>query len=757
MGSISYRYLLRLFGRFLLILTLTGFIFYLAIFMGLFGKIPSKKTLKSLQNNTASEIYSADSVLIGRYFVQDRTNVKYEAIAPSVIQALVATEDSRFYSHNGVDSRGLLRVLVKTLLFQDESAGGGSTLSQQLAKNLFPRKPHHFLSTPINKVKEMIIAVRLESVYTKKEILELYLNTVPMGANIFGIERASRVFFNKSSGKLNLEEAAVLIGMLKANTYYNPARYPQRSFERRNLVLGQMLKLGYISPEVADSVKKRPLVLRYNIKRTGQGIAPYLREYLRRQLIKWCETHTNKDGDPYDLYTDGLKIYSTIDSRIQLAAEQAVRNQMAQLQRTFDRHWRGRDPWGKSTSVITSAMQASDRYKRLKDAGKSDTEIAAVFNKKRPMSLFALGGNKNVTISPLDSIKYYQKVLNTGLISIEPGTGDVKAWVGGINHQVFKYDHVLSRRQVGSTFKPILYAAAIEKGINPCTYFDNKRVTYPAFENWSPQNSNGQYSGKYTMKGALAFSVNTVSAQLIMQTGVKRTIAMAQRMGITSTIPEVPSISLGTASISLMELVGAYTVFANSGILVKPVYISTIKNSSGDVIFNKKTSSGKRVLSEENASIMIELMKGVVEEGSASKLKSEFGLTMDIAGKTGTTQNQADGWFVGITPNLVTGVWVGAENHLVSFRSLQLGQGARTALPVWGKFMSRLMDEPSFASYRYKKFKIVSDEIKSRLNCPSFIDDIQVVEPLKKENFIIKLFKKGLNIFKKKKKNKDKE
>ncbi|EOR95675.1 Multimodular transpeptidase-transglycosylase [Arcticibacter svalbardensis MN12-7] len=402
-------------------------------------------------------------------------------------------------------------------------------------------------------------------------------------------------------------------------------------------------------------------------------------------------------------------------------------------------------------------MQASDRYKRLKDAGKSESEIAAVFNKKRPMSLFALGGNKNVNISPLDSIKYFQKTLNTGLISIEPGTGDVKAWVGGINHQVFKYDHVLSRRQVGSTFKPILYAAAIEKGINPCTLFDNKRVTYPEFENWSPQNADGQYTGQYSMKGALAFSVNTVSAQLIMQTGVKRTIEMARRMGITSTIPEVPSISLGTASISLMELVGAYTVFANSGILVKPVYISTIKNSSGDVIFNNKASSGKRVLSEENASIMIELMKGVVEEGSASKLKSEFGLKMDIAGKTGTTQNQADGWFVGITPNLVTGVWVGAENPLVSFRSLQLGQGAHTALPIWGTFMNRLIENPSFASYRSKKFRVVSDEIKLRLNCPSFVEEIQVVEPAHKENFIIKLFKKGLNIFKKKKKNKEKD
>jgi len=753
----STSFALRLFVKLVLSLIVAGFIFYLAIYLGFFGEVPSKKRLKSLQNNSASEIYTADSVLIGRYFIQDRTNVRYGSISPYVVKALVATEDARFYDHHGVDVRGLFRVIVKSILLQDESSGGGSTLSQQLAKNLFPRKSHRLFSTPINKIREMITAVRLESVYSKEEIIELYLNTVPMGGNIYGIERASRVFFNKRSGELKMEEAAVLVGMLKANTTYNPARYPERSLARRNVVVSQMLKEGYISPAEADSIKLRPLILSYNKNRGGQGIAPYLREYLRKQLLKWAETHLDANEKPYDLYTDGLKIYTTIDSRIQLAAERAVRTQMAKLQRTFDQHWGKQAPWGRNTSVITSAMQQSDRYALLKEAGKSEETIRETFNQKRPMTLFSWAGNKKVTMSPLDSIKYYQKILNTGLISIEPATGKVKAWVGGINHQVFKYDHILSRRQAGSTFKPILYTAALEKGIDPCMMIENKRLTYPEFENWSPQNADGNYSGKYSMKGALAYSVNTVSAQLMMQTGISQTISLAHRMGITSEIPTVPSISLGTASLSLLELVGAYTVYANTGRLVKPFSITQIRDREGNVIFQAKEAKSQQVISAGNAATMLEMMKGVVDAGSASRLKTEFGLSMDMAGKTGTTQNQADGWFIGITPKLVTGVWVGAENPLVRFRSLKLGQGANTALPVWATFMKSLVAKSAFSSYRYSKFRPLSSELAARLNCPLFVEDVIVEEPVKKESFFKRIFKKGLGIFKRKKKNKDEQ
>ncbi|MGV3706677.1 MAG: penicillin-binding protein 1A [Arcticibacter sp.] len=753
----STSFALRLFVKLVLSLIVAGFIFYLAIYLGFFGEVPSKKRLKSLQNNSASEIYTADSVLIGRYFIQDRTNVRYRSISPYVVKALVATEDARFYDHNGVDVRGLFRVVVKSILLQDESSGGGSTLSQQLAKNLFPRKSHRLFSTPINKIREMITAVRLESVYSKEEIIELYLNTVPMGGNIYGIERASRVFFNKTSGELKMEEAAVLVGMLKANTTYNPARYPERSLARRNVVVSQMLKEGYISPAEADSIKLRPLILSYNKSRGGQGIAPYLREYLRKQLLKWAETHMDADEKPYDLYTDGLKIYTTIDSRIQLAAERAVRTQMAKLQRTFDQHWGNQAPWGRNTSVITSAMQKSDRYALLKEAGKPEEAIREIFNEKRPMTLFSWAGNKKVTMSPLDSIKYYQKILNTGLISIEPATGKVKAWVGGINHQVFKYDHILSRRQAGSTFKPILYTAALEKGIDPCMMIENKRLTYPQFENWSPQNADGNYSGKYSMKGALAYSVNTVSAQLMMQTGISQTISLAHRMGITSEIPTVPSISLGAASLSLLELVGAYTVYANTGRLVKPFSITQIRDREGNVVFQAKEAKSQQVISAGNAATMLEMMKGVVDAGSASRLKTEFGLSMDMAGKTGTTQNQADGWFIGITPKLVTGVWVGAENPLVRFRSLKLGQGANTALPVWATFMKSLVAKSAFSTYRYSKFRPLSSELAARLNCPLFVEDVIVEEPVKKESFFKRIFKKGLGIFKRKKKNQDEQ
>ncbi len=749
----SVRLILKSFIAIVFLFLLAGFLFYLSIYTGLFGKIPSEKELKSRQNSSASEVYTSDSVLIGRYFVQDRTNIRYQDISKEVIPALIATEDARFYKHKGVDIRSLSRVLFKSLLFQDESSGGGSTLSQQLAKNLYPRKQYRLFSIFINKIREMIIAGRLESVYTKEEILELYLNTVPMGGNIYGIERASQIFFNKPARALKTEEASVLIGMLKANTTYNPIRYPERSKERRNVVIDQMVKYKYLRSDTADSIKALPLRLNYQRNITGIGIAPYFREQLRLELEKWCRLQYKKDGEPYNLYTDGLRIYSTIDSRIQLQAERAVRIQMARLQNTFSQHWKGKDPWGNNSSVIQTAMRRSLRYRQLKDDGVSEKEIQNIFRKPVKMTLFAWGGNIKRMLSPLDSVRYYQRLLNTGLLSVEPGTGYIRAWVGGINYHVFKYDHVLSRRQAGSTFKPVVYAAALQKGMNPCRYFENKRISYPDFENWSPQNSDGQYSGKYTMKGALSHSINTISTQILMRTGIKPTIALAHKMGIDSDIPEVPSIALGSADLSLFEMVSAYTVFANRGKAVQPVYVTSITDPENHVLLQQSSSRSKQVISAQNASIMLGLLKGVVDEGSANRLRTEFGLTMDVAGKTGTTQNQADGWFIGITPNLITGVWVGAEDPAVHFRTLDAGQGASTALPIWARFMQNLNEQPAFSEYRYNRFDALSSEIKALLDCPSFVAEEPVIEKKpKKESFFKRIFKKGLNLFKKKNK-----
>ena len=730
----DFKFLFRLAYKTGLYLLLLGFIFYMAVYMGAFGDMPSRRELRSKQNNTASEVYSADGVLLGRYYIQDRTNVKYEDISPAAIEALIATEDVRFYEHGGIDYKSLGRVFIKTLLLQNESSGGGSTLSQQLAKNMYPRKDYRYWDMLVNKTREMIIARKIEGVYSKEEVLELYLNTVPMGGNLYGIERAARRFFNTSADSLKTEEAAVLIGMLKATTTYNPRLNLERSRQRRNVVLSQMAKYSFLSEAEADSLKKLPLALRYNYTTHNDGIAPYFREQLRLELDKWASTHFKRNGEPYNLYTDGLKIYTTIDAGMQKHAERAVRQRMALLQQKFDAHWRGRTPWGKDASVLQNAMLRSKRYRKLKEAGMSEEEIRETFRQSASMQLFSWSGNVQKTMTPMDSLAYYQRFLNAGLLSIDPHTGYVRAWVGGINHHVFKYDHVRSRRQVGSTFKPIVYAAALEQGLKPCEYFPNERVTYPDYDDWSPRNANEQYGGEYSMRGALAHSVNTVSAQVIQKAGVDKTVSLAHRMGIRSDIPEVPALALGVADLSLLEMVGAYATFANHGYTVEPVYIEKITDSNGKVIRqHNPDKASRKVLSKDNAAIMLHLLQGVVEEGSAAKLRSEFGLKMDIAGKTGTTQDHADGWFIGITPNLVTGVWVGAESPKVRFRTLALGQGSSTALPIWGDYTRRIAQDPAYVGYYNSKFNPLPANLQARLACASFRE-----EP-PKENFFERL------------------
>ncbi len=703
---------------------LAGVTFYLFVIMGFFGDMPSRKELKDKRNDTASEVYSADSVLLGRYFIYDRTNIAYRDIDTTVIEALVATEDARFYQHHGVDSRSLARVLVKSILLQNESSGGGSTITQQLAKNLYPRRNYWLLDMPINKTREIVIARRLESVYTKAEILELYLNTVSFGGTIFGVERAAHYFFNTSAKKLKPEQAAVLVGMLKATTSYNPRNHPERAKKRRNIVLGQMQKYGYLTPEKTEKLQKLDLGTKKEVvtaKKQEENIAPYFREQLRVELAAWCENQVKRNGDHYNLYTDGLKIYTTIDAKMQREAERAVSRRMAALQRQFDAHWQGRMPWGKDNSVLDNAMRQSVRYQRMKAAGASEKEISAAFQKRVSMTLYGYNGAIRRTISPMDSLAYYMKFLNTGLVAMEPETGFVRAWVGGINHGIFKYDHVTSKRQVGSTFKPIVYAAALQKGIQPCKYIENKLTTYEQYENWEPQNADNRYGGRYSLEGALSNSVNTVSAQLILKVGVPYTIRLARSLGIQSDLPPVPSLALGTADLSLLEMVGAYTAFANQGRISQPVYVTKILDRNGNVLRESDDEDHREVLSPDNAAIMLHMMQSVVNEGSGSSLRSTFGLSLDIAGKTGTTQNQSDGWFIGITPGLVTGVWVGGESPLVRFRSLEQGQGARTALPVWGEFTSRLVRSGFYS--KKAPFEPLSDELKGRLDCAPYLED----------------------------------
>ncbi|MEJ8800835.1 penicillin-binding protein 1A [Pontibacter sp. H249] len=731
----NYKFLFRIFYKLALVGILILVLFYFAIYTGFMGGMPSTKELQSVHNNTASEVYAAGGELLGRYYIQDRTNVKYADISPAAIDALIATEDVRFYNHNGVDARSLGRVLVKSLLMQNESSGGGSTLSQQLAKNLYPRKNYWFGDMLVNKLREMIIARKLETLYTKEQILELYLNTVPMGGNLYGIERSAQRFFNKPASELKTEEAAVLIGMLKATTTYNPRLSPERSQTRRNIVLSQMAKYEFLTPEQADSLKQLPLKLNYKVVTHNDGIAPYFREQLRLELVEWAASKKKKNGQPYNLYKDGLKIYTTIDAGMQRHAEAAVRKQMAQLQKTFNAHWGGRNPWGNNSDVIQQAMLRSERYKKMKAAGASDGDIAKAFREPRKMQVFSWAGNIQRTLSPMDSIVYYQRFLNSGLFSVEPHTGYVRAWVGGVNHNVFKYDHVRAKRQVGSTFKPIVYAAALERGLKPCDYFPNERITFETNDQWSPRNANEQYGGEYTMRGALAHSVNTVSAQIIMKTGVDKTISMAHRLGVKSDLPAVPSLALGTADLSLQEMVTAYATFANRGLRVDPVYITKITDREGNIIRQHQDGRDvKRVISEQTAAVMLYLMQGVVEEGSANKLRTQYGLQMDIAGKTGTTQDNADGWFIGITPQLVTGVWVGGQSPQVRFRTLELGQGSRTALPIWGDYIRRIAIDPAYKGYYNSRFDRLPPSILSSLDCESYR-----AEP-PRENFLERVF-----------------
>ena len=710
-------------------------ILFLLVYLNAFGKVPTTHDLRLIQNNTASEIYSSDGVILGKYYTENRINIPYEDISPYLVNALIATEDARFFEHSGVDTRAWLRVIGKTIMLSDESAGGGSTLSQQLAKNLFPRKRYKLFSILINKIRETYIARRLEKVYTKNELISLYLNTVPFGGNIYGVEVAARQFFNKTAKEISPEAAAVLVGMLKANTYYHPVRHPERAEKRRNVVLQQMEKYAYISARERDSLQTIPLRLDYQKESHHDGLAPYFREHLRGELAELVKTYKNPDGEPYNIYTDGLKIYTTIHSRLQTYAEKALTVHLAKLQKDFDQHWKGRKVWG-DDSVIEKEVRKSVRYKKMKEAGKSNAEIKKSFETPVNMTIYSPKGEVRKKMSPLDSIQFYYSLLNAGFLAMNPRSGEVLAWVGGIDHHYFQYDHTQSKRQVGSTFKPIVYASAIRKEVLPCTFFDNRLVTYTDYEDWQPQNADGVYGGVYSMAGGLRNSVNSVAVNLIMQTGVDPVRELAQEMGITSEIPKVPAIALGATDASLYEMVQVYSTFANRGVRKKPIYLTRIETADGKVLFETAPEEeGTRVLEPFEADIMVKMMEGVVDSGTARRLRSVYKLNGRIAGKTGTTQSQADGWFIGFTPDMVAGAWVGGQSPKVRFRSLSLGQGANTALPIWGKFAAAADRDKDFKSWQRSVFPVPSVEILELLDCPDFAEE-RPPEPTEEEEII---------------------
>ncbi|NBP68934.1 MAG: penicillin-binding protein, partial [Cytophagia bacterium] len=651
------------------------------------------------------------------------TEVSYEAIAPVVMDALIATEDIRFKQHGGIDYTSMGRVLVRSILMGDESSGGGSTITQQLAKNLYPRKRYWVASMLLNKMREMITAIRLENIYTKEEIITMYLNTVSFADQTFGIETAAKRFFSVSAAKLKTDQAALLVGMLKATHSYNPRLFPERALARRNVVIGQMQKYQFLDSLKADSLKRLPLSLQYSKTLTQAPLAPYFKEYLRTTLQQWFNEHPNEEGETYNIYTDGLKIYTTLDSRLQRYAEKAVVQQMTEVQKQFLAHW-GQDGIFKSNPAIADdAIKRTTRYQRLKEEGLSEEDIIKELSKKIPTRLFSWRGDKEVLMSPIDSVKHHLQFLNAGLLAVDPRNGNVVAWVGGIDHEFFQYDHVResTKRQVGSIFKPIVYATAVEQGIDPCELIPANRETYidKEGEEWSPRNSQVDYEVKYTMRGAMAYSVNTVAVKTILKAGVENTIKLARDMGIVSELPDVPSISLGSASVSLMEMTTAFTTFATGGERVMPVLITSIVDQDGNV-FKAMTPEEprKKVLSDKASAITNAMLRTVVTEGTASRLRWRYGVyDMEVGGKTGTTQSNADGWFMAVSPQLVVGTWVGADDPRIRFRNTELGQGASTALPITGYFLNQLVNDKDFKSIAEAKFPALEPDWKDMLDC----------------------------------------
>jgi len=692
-------------------------LFLFAVYIGIFGPLPSLENLEEVNNDLASEVYANDGTLMGKYYQQNRMSVDNKVISKHVINALVATEDSRFFEHYGYDPVSLGRVLLRTLLLGDTKQGGGSTINQQLAKNLYPRASYGLLSIPVNKSKEIFIAARLEQVYSKDEILALYLNTVPFGEDVYGIEAASQRFFDKHSAALEPEEAAVLIGMLAANTAYNPRLHPEVSKRRRNVVLERMAEQDFISRESAELLMASDLVLNYHRLDHNNGTAPYFRDLIKRNAIKILEDNY---GEFYDIYTDGLKIYTTIDPTMQKYAEEAVQQRMASLQKEFENHWKNRSPWQNAPEVFDRELKQSERYRELKALGKTEDEISKAMGQVEDMTVFAYPHERTMNLSSLDSIGYYLKILNTGFMVIDPHTGAVLSWVGGVNHKYFPYDHVTARRQVGSTFKPIVYAAALMNGMKPCDYFSNERRIYEEYDNWSPGNADGNYEGYYSMKGGLTNSVNTITAEIMIRTGVDKVLNLAEKMGITSKLPAVPSISLGTGEISLQEMLTAYSTFANEGERADIVGLLRIEDRFGNVLYEYEPEPKQRVMDKETAQLMNYMLRGVVDNGTARSLKTVYGIHGQIAGKTGTTQNNADGWFIGYTPRLLAGAWVGADSPKVHFRTTALGQGAHMALPIYALFMQKLEADPNYRKYTRSSFKALPSRQVEKLDCADF-------------------------------------
>ncbi len=702
------------------ILGLAGFVLFVvsvnANFLGLFGEMPEFESLENPDSELASELYSADGVLLGKYFRENRTPVTYNELSPNIINALIATEDVRFEDHSGIDPRALGRVFVKSILLMQKNAGGGSTLSQQTAKNLFKTRSGDsqgllskvpILNMVIIKTKEWIVATKLESAYTKDEILTMYLNTSDFGSNAFGIKTAAKTFFNKDTRDLNILESATLVGLLKAPSYYSPVYNAENSTRRRNTVMAQMKKVDLISQSQFDSLSATPMALEYQVESHNEGLATYFREVVKADLLQWTKENLQPDGSNYDLFGDGLKIYTTIDSRLQKYAEESVQEHMSELQKKFEEEMGDRDPWIDNRrrvipNFIENAVKRTQAYRNLKARyGDNTDSIEYKLNEKKKMKVFSYEGNIDTLMSTMDSMRYYKKFLQTGFVSMDPHSGHIKAWVGGTNHSHFKYDHVKQgKRQPGSTFKPFVYAAAIENGYGPCyTVIDQPvEINVPNQPTWRPNNADGKFTyERMTIRSAMSQSVNSITAYMMKKLSPEVVVETAKRIGITSELEAVPALALGTVDVSIMEMVGAFSTFVNKGEHITPIYIDRIEDKNGNVL-HQFIPRKRPAMSEEHAYIMVYMLRGGTEEEGGTSQGLPWSIRdegNEIGGKTGTTQNASDGWYMGITKDLVSGVWVGGDDRAIHFRSWINGQGSRTARPIWSKYMSKVYEDTS--------------------------------------------------------------
>jgi penicillin-binding protein 1A len=692
--------------------TLGGiFLFFIFASWGLFGSMPSFEDLENPNSNLATEIIATDGVTIGKFYNENRTPIKYADLPKHLVDALVSTEDERFYEHSGIDGRRTLGAAIKL-----GSNGGASTLTQQLAKLLFHGEGSRFLPLRIiQKAKEWIIAIKLERQYTKNEIIAMYFNKADFVNTAVGIRSAAKVYFGKEPRDLTVDESAMLVGMLTNPSLYNPVRRLEKVQKRRNIVLGQMVRNGFLEENAKTLLVKKPIVLHFQPESHTDGIGTYFREYLRDFMKNWVKENKKADGSEYDIYKDGLKIYTTIDSRMQTYAEEAMKEHLPNLQEELASQQKENKnaPFVNISDVETKklmmkAMKSSSRWKLMASQDKSDEEIIKSFAVKTKMKVFTWKGEKDTVMTPTDSIRYYKSFLQSGMMAMEPQTGHVKAWVGGINYKYFQYDHVgQGARQVGSTFKPFVYATAIEQlNMSPCdsiidSPFMIHKGRHNVTEDWEPKNSDNEYRGMVTLKKALANSINTVSAKLIDKVGPEAVVELTHKLGVKSEIPAQPSIALGAVEVTVEDMVAAYSTFANEGVYIKPQFITRIEDKNGVVIYEPSPDSHD-VLNKDIAFAVIKLLEGVTEGGSGARLRTQGGghgynrvtgypymFTNPIAGKTGTTQNQSDGWFMGMVPNLACGVWVGCEDRSARFKGITYGQGATAALPIWAMFMKK--------------------------------------------------------------------